>query len=438
MDFYDFEFVMCIKRFVFVDNYLYLLYDVFLKRGFYMATEVLLYLAYLAVILLIGLLTSIVSQRFKIPNILLLLLIGIGLGRVEYNKAPLIYFPDIFMASISVLALVMIVFDSASRLKLRKFDYFSLHALWLSAAFLIFNLIFLTLFTRIIFGIEPLSIAIVFSVLMAGTDTGAVLSMLRNAGNGVFDFLKLEAHFNTILVVLLPFLIIDFGKTFRGLTPQSISQIWPLLQQPVVGIAAGVLMGLVMFKFMRKGYSAVLSPLAVITSALLAYVIAENLDGNGVFAVASMGILFGAVHLSHKSQLQSFASVFLNSLGILVFVLIGIVVSIDFSADFLMRSIVLFLIYIWIRFMAILFALRGMNFTLKEKLFMSMNAQKGIAVAVVVFSLATLGIEGIGTILNLSMAFMIYSIILASFAIRTAGFFIPNLENGKRNVNRNN
>ena len=59
-----------------------------------MATEVLLYLTYLAVILLIGLLTSIVSQKLRIPNVLLLLIIGIGLGRVEYKNAPLIHFPE--------------------------------------------------------------------------------------------------------------------------------------------------------------------------------------------------------------------------------------------------------------------------------------------------------------------------------------------------------
>src|SRR3989344_7623586 len=99
-------------------------------------SNVLLLLTYLAVILLIGLLTSIISQRFRVQNILLLLLIGIGLGRIDYHGTPLISFPEIFMTGISIMALVMIVFDSWSRLKLKK-DYFSLHALWLSIVFLI-------------------------------------------------------------------------------------------------------------------------------------------------------------------------------------------------------------------------------------------------------------------------------------------------------------
>ncbi len=398
-----------------------------------MDTGVLLYLAYLAVILLIGLLTSIVSQKLRIPNILLLLLIGIGIGMVDYRGTPLISFPEIFMTGISILALVMVLFDSWSRLKLKK-DYFSLHTLWLSIVFLVFNLIFLTGFIMVIFDVKSIFLALIFSALMSGTDT-SLLAIFKNAGNKVFEFLKLEALLNTSFVVLLPFIILDFKDALKeGFIAHFIDNIWPLLQQLFVGIAAGVLMGLVLFKFMRRRYSAVLSPLAVITSALLAYIIAENLNGNGVLAVASMGLLFGAVHLSHKPQLQSFASVFSNSLGVLVFVLIGIIVSIDFSANFLIKSILLFLGYILIRFASILFALRGMDFTMKEKIFMSLNVQKGIAVAVVVFSLATSGIEGIGTILNLALAFMIYSIVLSGFAVRVAKFFIAEVRGAKKQL----
>ena len=175
---------------------------------------------------------------------------------------------------------------------------------------------------------------------------------------------------------------------------------------------------------MRKAYSMVLSPLAVITAALLAYVIAENLDGNGVLAVTSMGLLFGNVYMKQKFQLQKFASIFSNSLEILVFVLIGIVITIPFSVDFLVKSLILFLLYLLIRFVSIIFSLRGIDFTFKEKIFMSLNVQKGIAVAVVVFSLATLNIEGMQVILNLTLAFMLYSIILSSVVLRLGKYFI--------------
>ena len=239
----------------------------------------------------------------------------------------------------------------------------------------------------------------------------------------------LESLLNTPLVVLLPFIILDLRVTLTDelVISKFIEQFVPLLQQFVVGIGSGVLIGLIMFKFMRRAYSAVLSPLAVITSALLAYIIAENLNGNGVLAVTSMGLLFGNVYLKQKFQLKEFASVFSNSLEILVFVLIGMVIAIPFSVDFFVRSLTLFLLYLLIRFFSIIFSLRGMDFTFKEKIFMSLNVQKGIAVAVVVFSLATLNIEGIQVILNLTLTFMLYSIILSSVVLRLAKFFIKDI-----------
>jgi potassium/hydrogen antiporter len=394
-----------------------------------MAT-VLVLLTYLSIILLIGLLTSIISQKFKIPNILLLLLIGVGLGRVVYKGGPLIEFPQLFMTSISILALVMIVFDSSSRFNMKRVDYFSLHTLWLSLVFLIFNLIFLTAFTMLIFDVKSIFLALVFASLMAGTSPAVVLSMFKNVKNKVFEFLGLESLLNTPLIVLLPFIILDLKATLRDelVVSEFIEQFVPLLQQFVVGVGSGVLIGLIMFKFMRKAYSVVLSPLAVITSALLAYIIAENLDGNGVLAVTTMGLLFGNVYVKQKFQLQEFALVFSNSLEILVFVLIGIVIAIPLNADFIIKSLILFSLYLLIRFVSIIFSLRGVNFTFKEKIFMSLNVQKGIAVAVVVFSIATLNIEGMQTILNLTLAFMLYSIILSSVVFKFVKFFVEGVE----------
>jgi len=388
--------------------------------------SVLLLLTYLAIILLVGLLTSIIGQKLKIPNILLLLFIGIILGRVEYKGGPLIEFPELFMTGISILALVMIVFDSSSRFKLKTLDYFSLHTLWLSIVFLIFNMIFLTIFTMFIFEVKSIFLALVFSTLMSGTSPAVVLSMFKNIKNKVFEFLGLESLLNTPLIVLLPFIILDLKTTLRDelIVSKFIEQFAPLLQQFVVGVGSGVLIGLIMFKFMKKAYSVVLSPLAVITSALLAYIIAENLDGNGVLAVTSMGLLFGNVYVKQKYQLQEFASVFSNSLEILVFVLLGIVIAIPFSLDFFIKSLILFLLYLLIRFFSIIFSLRGMGFIFKEKIFMSLNVQKGIAVAVVVFSLATLDIPGMETILNLVLAFMLYSIVLSSVVFRLGKFFV--------------
>lgn len=395
--------------------------------------EVLVFLTYLAVTLLIGIFCTFLAQKIKIPNILLLLIAGMILGNISYKGAPPISFPQVFLTSISILALVMIVFDAASRFKLKKFDKLSTHALKLSLTFLFLNLIFFTLFIKFTLNLESWLLVLLFSALMSGTDPATVLTMIKSSTSRVLELLRIESLVNTPLVVLLPFIILDFIKTVKTelILTKFIEQILPFLQQFVVGIGSGVLVGIVMLKFMKREYSHVLSPLVMITAALITYTLAENLKGNGVLAVIAMGLLFGNVYLKQKFQLQEFSSIFSNGLEILVFILIGLTIKMQFSLMFFFLSSMLFIIYISIRYIAIDFSLRSLGFTTKEKFFMSVNAQKGIAVAVVAFALSTLNIQGIEFILNLILAFMLYSIIASTIIIKFSSFFIVEKSNVK-------
>ena len=129
---------------------------------------VLLFLTYLAVILLAGILISILSRKLGLPNALMLILAGIVLSNINYNNAPLISFPDIFLSAISILALVMIVFDSSSRFSLRRLDRLSLNTLGLSITFLVLNMVFLSIFLLLIFDVKSIFLALLFSALMSG------------------------------------------------------------------------------------------------------------------------------------------------------------------------------------------------------------------------------------------------------------------------------
>ena len=59
---------------------------------------------------------------------------------------------------------------------------------------------------------------------------------------------------------------------------------------------------------------------------------------------------------------------------------------------------------------------------------MTLNVQKGIAVAVVVFTLSILKIEGISLILNLTLMFMLYSIIISTIVLKLSHHFVKGKE----------
>ena len=387
----------------------------------------LFYLTAISVLLLAGIICSIISNKLKISNILLLILTGLLLGSIKYQGEKIALSP-VFLTSISIIALVMILFDSTSRLKLKTFDTLSFKAMRLAFVFLILNIILLTIPVMLIYGIvgdslfQSIILALIFSALMSATDSAAVLVLLKGFSGRVARLLEIESIINTPLSVILPFLFLDLfyniGTTINISTLFE-NSIIPFLTQIIVGLGAGVFIGLLIFKLMRKKYSDQLSPIALITSALLTYIIAENLGGSGVIAVVSLGLLFGNISIKQKRTLNEFSSMFSNSLEILVFILIGFSISIPWSILFFIKSILLFIIYILIRYVAVNLTFRK-EYTKKEKVFMTLNISKGIAVAVVVFSLMILNIPTLNSLLPLILIFMIYSIATSTIAEKFA------------------
>ena len=384
------------------------------------------YLTSIGIVLLFGIICTIIASKMKIPNVLLLLILGIGLSQISYNGEKIISFPPTFLTAISILALVMIIFDSCSRFKLKEFDDLSIKTLKMVGVNLTLNLIILTFFMYQIFKIKNLFIAAVFAAMMSGTAAETVLTIFQGNKSRVLEFLEIESILNTPLMVLIPFMIIDLMSSVgtQMAVSKFIEQIAPFIQQIITGIGAGVLVGIIVFKFMRKHYSENLSPVAMITAALLAYVMAERLGGNGVLAVTTLGLFFGNIYIKEKWKLHQFSGMLANSLEILVFVLVGLVIILPQSYVFFVRSLVLFLVFLLVRYLSVLIVTRKEEFTIKEKVFITLNAPKGIALATIAFTLTTFDIAGISTILEVTLAFLLYSILLSTVTVRFSKYFL--------------
>ncbi len=389
--------------------------------------ESLIYLTYIAVILLIGIICTLISRYLKIPNMLILLIVGIIINKLGYSS---LISSNVLLTSIAVLALVMIVFDSFSRFKFKEFDTFSIRALKLTLFFLILNLIFLSISTYHIFKISSIALVILFSALMSSTSPTALLSIFKETKKRLVKMLEIESTINTPLMILIVFIILEIiNSTITSISSLFTEQIIQLLQNFFLGIGVGLLIGIISLKIIRKKYSSVKSPLIVIISALLAYVLAENLNGNGVFAIIVIGLIFGSFYLKEKELLHEFSSVFSNSLEILVLILIAIIIELPLNKGFIINSLILFLIFILIRLFAIMLTFTHYAFTLKEKIFMSLNVQKGIAVAVVLFSLLMLeknifNSADIIILSQLTLAFLLYSVIISTIILPFSKYFI--------------
>jgi NhaP-type Na+/H+ or K+/H+ antiporter len=397
----------------------------------------LLVLTNLAILFLLGLTLSVVAKKLRVSNILLLILAGIIIGKITIQGIPLFNLTPVFLVAIAILTLVMVIFDGASRFRFKELDKLSTTALKLTGWFLLFNAILLTIFSNFLFfsefTIHTILSSLILAIVVSGTDPVSVFLMLKSKANNVIQLLSVEAIINTPLIVLLPFIILDIKRNIamqERVVTSLIGSIGPLLLQIVVGIGAGIIVGIVMFKAMKKFYSEQLSPIALLTAALLAYILAETLGGNGVLSVATLGLIFGSFYVRQKEELQEFSSMISNTLVILVFLLIGLIIDIPLSFGFAFKTFIIFIVLIASRSLAIMIATKRTEYNMKEKFFMSLSMPKGIAVAVVVFTFSLIGLTNLEvvaiekTILDAIIYIMVYSLILSSIIDRFSQKFI--------------
>jgi len=385
-----------------------------------------IFLTHIAVILLLGVLASALASRLLFPDVLLFVLIGAGLGSILYNGVPLIEFPSMFIASISLLALAMLVFESTVKIKLKHFDTLSLKTMRLVLFVTPFEVVLPAAAVYIVFPDVAMPMAILFASMMVGTDPSVILPLLRGAKSKVVDILKLEAILNTPFTVLLPFLIFDLVQSVEKipLAATFIDQIGPFLAKFVSGLGAGLLIGLILFKVLRRAYSKMYSPLAIVLGALLAYVLAEGLGGNGVLSVTTLGLFVGNISFREKMDLLTLESVLARALYILVFVLIGSIIKVPFTSEFLLKSFVVFLAYLAARYFAVALCLRRDGLSERNKWFMALVSPKGIAVVVVAIVFSGYNLPELKIVLDMAFMFVVYSIVVSSVTAWGQKYFL--------------
>lgn len=383
----------------------------------------------IAVVLLIGVLFSVLAGKAKVPEIIVLVIAGMVLGALKYKGEPIVGFPVLFLTGVSIFALALILFDSSAKIRLRELDTLSFKALKFVIIFTLLSLIFFTLAAEYFLGI-PLVFCLILAAINAGTSTDVVMAFMNGVKGRVMGILELESVFNTPLTVLLPFVIIDFTQGQARIT-EVVGLVLPFLTSIVMGIGAGIFIAVILFKIIQKKYSAFYSPLAVIVAALLAYVLAENLDGNGVIAVVSLGIFFGNVYVREKIALLSTESILTKALFIFVFVLIGLLIKLPLTKEFFISSIILFAVYLVIRYIAAAVSFMKDKMSAKEIIFITLNAPKGLSTVAVVFLFAINNIPGsvyylpgIDVVLNITLVFVLYSIVLSSIVCFFQSWFL--------------
>ncbi|MFQ5475183.1 MAG: hypothetical protein ACE5DM_05070 [Candidatus Nanoarchaeia archaeon] len=231
--------------------------------------------------------------------------------------------------------LILLLFLLSSQFDITAWTKSYTQGLKFISLFIISSAIILTAFSNLIMGI-PIFESIILSVLLCST------ASWRDEDGP-------ESHLSTPIVFILAYILIAVHRTrvveAFGWSIQSIQ----FLQEVIVPIFIGLLIGLFMSGFMRKHFHK-MKLLLSIAAAFVAWLLSTMLGGNGFLAVIVAAVSFGPFFVHHKNITSEFLREILLMTATVTFFLLGYASNLPWHPDFMIRSLMLFAILMLIRF----------------------------------------------------------------------------------------
>jgi len=280
----------------------------------------------LAVLLLLSVLASKVSERLGVPALLLFLLVGMLAG----SEGPGgIYFDDAAIAKfVGTLALAFILFSGGLDTNWQMIRPVLGPGIALATLGVVLTSIAVGLFAIPVLGFS-LQEGLLLGAIMSSTDAAAVFAVMRSRKVSLKGKLKplleLESGSNDPMAVFLT-------TTMIGLLNQQDLSWWLIGVRFLVQMAVGATVGLACGWLTTKAFGKLrleyegLYPVTGIGIVLLIFGLAESIGGNGFLSVYVAGIVLSNSDFLHKRGLMRFHDGLGWLMQIAMFLVLGLLV----------------------------------------------------------------------------------------------------------------
>lgn len=377
---------------------------------------------------LVAVLANRLTERFKIP-VPLLVLVG---AAVAVRAVPAVQPPtERIVERVITIALVLVLFDGGMHIGPARFRAAVAPILSVGVLGTALTAAGAALMLHYACGIGWFP-AVLVATSVAPTDPAVVFSVLgkREIRGRSSTILEGESGANDPVGISLMTSLIAAGSLsaagFAGVGTQFILQM-------AIGLAVGVIGGRVLLVFMRRVAlpSEGLYPLRTLASSLMLYGIATLAHGSGFLAVFVAGIVIGDARAPYKAEIKRFHAALAGLAEIVAFVVLGLTVDLNVLThpDVWIPGLALGVaLTALIRPLAVSSCLLGVELARNERLFILFAGLKGavpillgeflraahvpdaerlygIVVVVVIFSVLVQGsaVPGVATLLQLPM-----------------------------------
>jgi cell volume regulation protein A len=280
-----------------------------------------------AVLVIVGVLSSLLAFRFGAP--LLLVFLGIGMLAGEDGPGGLPFDDYRLTYLIGSGALAIILFDGGLRTRINALR----GALWPAATLATLGVVVTAALTGMLavyaLGVSWLE-GLLVGAVVASTDAAAVFFLLRTGGlqlrRRVGTTLEIESATNDPVAVLLTLVLVELLLASR--TTATWDVVTLLAQQAVIGTAIGLAGGLAASLVVnRVDLPSGLHPLFVVASAVLIFAATALLNGSGFLAAYLGGLVLGNRRMRAYADITSFHDTLTWLCQIVMFIVLGLLVT---------------------------------------------------------------------------------------------------------------
>ena len=354
-------------------------------------------------------------SKFGVPMLLVFISLGMifgenGIFKISYENYEL-------SRDICSFALIYIIFFGGFGTNLSMAKGIMKKSLILSSLGVVFTALLTGIFSHYILHLDWYTSFLIGSVL-GSTDAASVFAILRShklsLKENTASLLEIESGSNDPFAYVLTISVLTLSKGDFNL---------PLLlvKQVSFGLFIGFAFAKIANYVIKKTHSLDSGmAMALITGAmLLSYSTSEFIGGNGYITVYLLGFLIGNIHFNKKSEIVSFFNGITSIMQILIFFLLGLLVSPADALKFTIPAVILMIaMTILIRPIVVYFLMAPLKSSQGQKLLVSFAGLRGAA-SVVFAILVVVADKEIGMVV-FNIAFIV---VLLSIAIQ--GSFLP-------------
>ncbi len=394
--------------------------------GYLLVDTVSVALLVCGLIVLVGFLANFLFKKTGIPDMLILIFIGIVCGPILGVFNPTLI--GSFAPFVAAFALTYIMFDGGMNLNIRQVLTNSPKGVMLAVLGFLFSVLSVAGFTMLVFNV-PFEYGLLFGSIFGGSSSIVVISLVSKvkiSEKGAITLI-LESAVTDILCIVISLSLIDVIVTGQA----DIGGICiGVADKFLLGIAVGLALGFTWLFALQKVATMSFSYILTLGIVMLGYAASESIGGSGALSALIFGLILG----NEKSVLTAFRQTlseknkktllcvedglkrFGNEIAFLIrtyfFVFLGIIVSVS-SLNLLLSGVMLSFILLGMRYGAVW--LTTANSPMKsDRKIMTVVLTRGLAAAVLATLPAQMGLEYSDLFVNIAVVVIITTAIIAT------------------------